>query len=81
MRWRDTADCIGSNQRTHEALISDDLAEARPASDQGPEGAKSSVEQGPDVLCVLSARLLPFCAACWIHVCRERHRSVLVINM
>lgn len=62
MRWRDTADWIEPNQRTHEALISDDLAEAarlRTRARRGPSRVSNRESTVPYAL-----RGLLFCAAC-----------------
>jgi hypothetical protein len=62
MRWRDQADWIAPDRRTHEALISDDLAQA--------VRHRTRARCGPSLVCTRESttpyalRGLLFCAAC-----------------
>lgn len=62
MRWRDQAEWIAPERRTHEALISDDLAQA--------VRLRAQARRGPDLVCKRETtapyvlRGLLYCAAC-----------------
>ncbi|WP_074340476.1 recombinase family protein [Mycobacteroides abscessus] len=62
MRWRDQAEWIAPERRTHEALISDDLAQA--------VRLRARARRGPDLVCKREStapyalRGLLYCAAC-----------------
>lgn len=62
MRWRDQAEWIAPERRTHEALISDDLAQA--------VRLRTDARRGPDLVCKREStapyalRGLLYCAAC-----------------